>query len=75
METLIGWFTPTADAYAERIALLLLTPDIERHSGAMFNSKGQAILPSAGLTEPHIARFLSTSEVLVTRTGIQCAAS
>ncbi|MGV6477693.1 SDR family NAD(P)-dependent oxidoreductase [Azotobacter vinelandii] len=71
METLIGWFTPTADAYAERIAPLLLTPDIEGHSGAMFDSKGRAILPSNGLTEPHIRKFMAASEALAARTGIQ----
>jgi hypothetical protein len=27
---------------------LLVTPDIEGRSGAMFDKKGQAILPSAG---------------------------
>lgn len=74
METLIGWFTPTADAYAERIAPLLLTPDIEEHSGAMFNNKGQAILPSDGLTEPHIRKFMAASEALVARAGIQSTA-
>lgn len=74
METLIGWFTQTADAYAERITSLLLTPDIEEHSGAMFNNKGQAILPSDGLTEPHIRKFMAASEALVARAGIQSTA-
>lgn len=74
METLIGWFTPTADTYAERITSLLLTPDIEEHSGAMFNNKGQAILPSDGLTEPHIRKFMAASEALVARAGIQSTA-
>jgi NAD(P)-dependent dehydrogenase (short-subunit alcohol dehydrogenase family) len=75
METLIGLLTPTADTYAHRITPLLLTPDIEGHSGAMFNNKGQAILPSTGLTEEHIRKFMSASEALVARTGIQGTAS
>lgn len=75
METLIGWFTPTADAYAERMAPLLLTPELESHSGAMFNNKGQAILPSAGLSNEHIRKFMGASEALVASTGTQGVAS
>jgi NAD(P)-dependent dehydrogenase (short-subunit alcohol dehydrogenase family) len=75
MEALIGLLTPDADTYAQRIAPLLLTPDIEGHSGAMFNSKGQAILPSAGLNGEHIHKFMAASEALVARTGIQLADS
>lgn len=75
METLIGLLTPTADTYAQRITPLLLTPDIEGHSGALFHNKGQAILPSAGLTDGHIRKFMAASEALVARTGIQGTAS
>lgn len=75
METLIGWFTPTADAYAARITPLLFTRGIEAHSGALFNSKGQAILPSAGLTDSHIRSFMAASAALVARSGIQGAAA
>ena len=69
METLIGWFSPTADAYAERIVPLLLAPEIEEHSGARFDRKGRAILPSAGLSAPHIQKFMAASEALLSRTG------
>lgn len=75
MEALIGLLTPDADTYAQRIAPLLLTPDIEGHSGAMFNSKGQAILPSTGLSSEHIHKFMAASETLVARTGMQLANS
>lgn len=75
VEALIGLLTPTAETYAERITPLLLTPDIEGHSGAMFNSKGRAILPSAGLTEEHVRKFMAASEALVARTGTQGAPS
>ncbi|AXI83257.1 SDR family NAD(P)-dependent oxidoreductase [Xylella taiwanensis] len=70
IETLIGLLTPTADTYAKRITPLLFTPDIEDYSGAMFNSKGLAILPSTGLTESHIRTFMAASEALVARTGL-----
>ncbi|NVD69605.1 SDR family NAD(P)-dependent oxidoreductase [Duganella sp. BJB1802] len=74
-EALIGLLTPTADQYAERIAPLLFTPDIEGHSGAMFNSKGQAILPSAGLNDMHIRKFMTASVALLARSGIQGVAA
>lgn len=75
VETLIGCFTPTAAAYAERIAPLLLARELEHHSGAMFNNKGQAILPSDGLFPAHIRTFIAASESLVARTGIDLAAA
>lgn len=68
MEMLIGLLTPDADTYARRIAPLLFTSDIESHSGAMFNNKGQAILPSPGLTDEHIRKFMAASEALIVRT-------
>lgn len=74
VEGLIGLLTPSADAYARRISPLLGTGDIESHSGAMFDSKGRAVLPSAGLTDPHIRAFMAVSEALVLRTGARLAA-
>lgn len=72
METLIGLFTPTAETYAERITPLLVSRDIEGHSGALFNQKGDAIEESAPLKDrAHVAAFISASEALVkSRTGI-----
>jgi NAD(P)-dependent dehydrogenase (short-subunit alcohol dehydrogenase family) len=68
VESIIGLFTPSAEAYAERITPLLVSPDIEAHSGAMFNQKGVAILPSPALTDSaHISKFLAESEALVAR--------
>ncbi|WP_036170010.1 SDR family NAD(P)-dependent oxidoreductase [Massilia sp. 9096] len=68
-ETLIGLFTPTAETYARRILPLLSSPDIERHSGAMFDRKGHAIMPSEALTRDYIARFMRGSEALIARAG------
>jgi len=68
METLIGWFTPTPETYAERITRLIVSPDLEAHTGAMFNQKGEAIEPSPPLAEvAHVAKFLAESEALVSR--------
>ncbi|MFY0567901.1 hypothetical protein ACN28E_29285 [Archangium lansingense] len=68
MESVIGIFTPSPEAYAERITPLLVSPDIEAHSGAMFNQKGFAIEPSPKLADSaHISKFLAESEALVVR--------
>lgn len=41
---------------------------VGRRSGALFNSRAQAILPSAGLTDAHVHAFLAASQALVART-------
>lgn len=73
IEWMIGLMTPSADAYAQRITALLFTPDIDAHSGMLFNRKGQAILPSASLTDEHIQQFMLASETLVAKTGVALA--
>lgn len=65
VEGLIGLLSPTVDHYAQRIAPLLLAPELEGRSGLLFNSKVRAILPSAGLTAPHAKAFLAESQALV----------
>lgn len=67
VEGLIGMLNPTAEQYAERMAPLMLAPALEGRSGLLFNNKARAILPSAGLTAPHIKAFLSESQALVAR--------
>ncbi|MGE3512395.1 MAG: SDR family NAD(P)-dependent oxidoreductase [Vicinamibacterales bacterium] len=67
-EYLISLFAPTPEQYADRVAPLLVAPEIESHSGAMFNQKGQAILPTpALLNQTHASGFLAASEQLVSR--------
>lgn len=67
-ETLIGWFSPSPEAYAERITPLLVSPDLEGHSGAMFNQKGDAIQASPPLLDgSRVAAFLAESQALVAR--------
>jgi NAD(P)-dependent dehydrogenase (short-subunit alcohol dehydrogenase family) len=74
LEGFIGMLNPTPEQYAARIVPLLVTPDIEGRGGAMFNKKGQAILPSEGLTEAYLRKFLAASEAMVARTGVEVAA-
>jgi NAD(P)-dependent dehydrogenase (short-subunit alcohol dehydrogenase family) len=69
IETMIGWFTPSPEKYAEGITPLLVSPDLERHSGAMFNQKGEAVEQTKQLTDgDYIASFLAASDALVART-------
>ena len=67
MEGIIGLLTPSAETYARRIVPLLVSPDLEGHSGAMFDRKGFAVRPSLELTDSHMAAFLSESDALVSR--------
>ncbi len=66
-EWLIGLLNPSAEQYADRVGPLLVSPDLEGHSGAMFDRKGEPIAASPGLTEAHVHAFLTASEGLVTR--------
>lgn len=71
-EWMIGLLTPSPETYAERITPLLVSRDIETHSGAMFDQKGRAVLPSPKLADrSHVGAFLSASEELVTRAGVR----
>jgi 2,4-dienoyl-CoA reductase-like NADH-dependent reductase (Old Yellow Enzyme family)/NAD(P)-dependent dehydrogenase (short-subunit alcohol dehydrogenase family) len=66
-EFLIGVLSPSADDYARRIVPLLFSPGLDAHSSAMFNNKGQAILPSASLSTAHIDSFMRASDALIAR--------
>lgn len=67
VEGLIGMLNPTAERYAERMVPLMLAPQLEDRSGLLFDNQARSILPSAGLTAPHIKAFLSESQALVAR--------
>lgn len=67
IEAIIGWVTPSADSYAKRITPLLFSSYIHNFSGAMFNNKGEAILPSEGLNSMHINKFIAASESLLSK--------
>lgn len=67
METVIGWLTPSADTYAQRISPLLTTPDLDNRNGLMFDKKGNAIQPSPTMTPRHVQQIIDASENLLTR--------
>lgn len=73
METVIGLLMPTVETYARRIAPLLVSPDLEAHSGALFDRKGNPILPSAGMSEAHMQAFVAASEALLAKAGVSLA--
>jgi NAD(P)-dependent dehydrogenase (short-subunit alcohol dehydrogenase family) len=71
-EGLIGLLTPSAEVYAEDLTPLLVSPDLEEHSGAMFDRKGRAIRPSPKLTDvTYVSAFIAASEALVSRAGVR----
>jgi NAD(P)-dependent dehydrogenase (short-subunit alcohol dehydrogenase family) len=66
VEWMIGMVNPSVETYAERLTPLLVSPDLEAHSGAMFDQKGNAILPSPKLTDAaYVTAFIAASEALV----------
>ena len=69
-ETIVGWFNQSADDYAKKIVPLFVSPDIEKHSGAMFNNQGEAIFPSQGFTKSYAKDFIAKSEELLKDKGL-----
>ena len=71
LESVIGLIGPSADTYAERLAPLLVSPDLEGHSGAMFDRKGNAVLPTPKLSDASYRKaFIAASEALVARANV-----
>lgn len=66
VESVIGALFPDVDKYAEIVLPLLLSKDIEAHSGALFGSNAKAIEPSPSLMSgDKRQRVLSESDRLV----------
>ncbi|SCU77224.1 LAFA_0A00298g1_1 [Lachancea sp. 'fantastica'] len=69
VEGFIGYWFQDADTYAKHIGPLLVTPDIDEHSPAFFNAKGQAIY-SQGFSKHHIEWLITKSEALLSKAGV-----
>lgn len=67
MEGVIRLFFQRPEAYARRIVPLMVSPDLERVSGTLFDSKGRAILPSKGMSRGYRKQFMAASEALLAR--------
>jgi NAD(P)-dependent dehydrogenase (short-subunit alcohol dehydrogenase family) len=66
-EGIIGLLTIGADTYAQRIVPLLFSTDIESASGAFFNQKAIAILPSEIMTPSYVHEYMEASDKLLMR--------
>jgi NAD(P)-dependent dehydrogenase (short-subunit alcohol dehydrogenase family) len=67
LESMIGLFTPTPDKYATRTVPLLLSPELDQHSGAFFNQKTLPIKTSDGMDDAHVTKLITGSQALVER--------
>ncbi|MFB2780032.1 SDR family NAD(P)-dependent oxidoreductase [Shewanella mangrovisoli] len=68
LETLIGWFTPTPEQYAQGITPLLIAPELDQYSGTLFNQKSQALLPTKGINaDDHMQAYLLQSRDLIAK--------
>lgn len=68
MEGATGFMTASPETYAKRIVPLLVSPDLAGHTGAFFNNRGEAILPTPEVADrSYMHRFLAASEALAAR--------
>ena len=67
VETAVGIFMQSPETYAKRMVPLLFAPELEGRTGLMFGHKAQPILPTRGLDNAYIDRYLSASEALLRR--------
>jgi len=65
MESMVGYFNPSVEEYAQGIVPLLVHPDLEGKSGTMFNQSGQAIQASTNLSLTIVGQLMEESEKLV----------
>lgn len=67
VEFFIGLLMISAEKYAERVTPLLVSPELEGRSPAMFNQKALAIQASKVMTPKHVADIIAASEALLAR--------
>lgn len=75
VEALTSFITLDPNVYAGRLVPLLVSPELKDRSGAIFNNKAEAILPSPRSTEPAYANALMVaSRALVDRASAKANA-
>src|SRR5439155_16446428 len=67
VEWVIGKLNIGPAQYAERIVPLLVSPDLEERSGAMFNQKAIGIQKSAVMSGEHVTRLAGAAFALADR--------
>lgn len=65
LEGLVGWFSPTPEQYADVVAPLLIAKELEKVNGGIFDSKGNALVPSKGLTPEYAGQYIKKAEELL----------
>ncbi|MFH4619848.1 oxidoreductase [Vibrio furnissii] len=66
LEGVIGLLSPTPEQYADNILPTMFAHDLDQHNGALFNRKGQALLPSEGIDSPnYMNSFVEQARVLI----------
>src|SRR5260370_14512759 len=72
IESMLRLVSTSVETYTELTVPLLVSPDLEEHSGIMFNRKGLAILPTPKLTDSsYNEAFMAASEELASRANVQ----
>ena len=66
-EGAIGLFMQSPDQYARRIVPLLFTPELNGHSGILFNRKGHPTSPSKGFDAAHVTGYIIATTQLLNR--------
>jgi len=67
-EGAVGLFLQSPDQYARRVVPLLFTPELNGRTGILFNRKGRPTSPSKGFDAAYVARVMSATNQLLTRT-------
>lgn len=68
IESVIGWFTPTAESFAKNTLLhVLASPSLENKSGAIIDKNRKIIPPSSWLNAERITRIIEESNKLADR--------
>lgn len=67
VEAAVGLFMQSPETYAKRMIPLLFATELEGKTGLMFGHKAEPILPTQGLDDAYVDRFLSASEALLRR--------
>lgn len=65
VEGLLGLVASAPEKYAARIAPLLVSPDLEHHSGTLLNAKGLPIERSKTVTDDVVAQYMRASDELL----------
>ncbi|SCU80313.1 LADA_0B06458g1_1 [Lachancea dasiensis] len=70
VESLIGFFYPSTQQYAERVGPMMVSSGLDGHSGKFFGANAEPIHRSQGFTDSYVKKFMAESEALVKKAGV-----